>query len=117
MKGVQFNDFPLRMTILCDLCVRKVIPAHSKAVAHRDKRFWAPETEEDIRLISSMKALINGSETLLELIKQGAEDKRVYSRIMLMPAKNKIMDSVQPANISRICLCQLLGACSENDLL
>ena len=117
LKGVLLSDLPLITTKLRDFSARKSIPAHLRAVAHLSRRDWAPETVEDIKLISSMKALIKGRDNLLEVIKLGAGESSVYSRIILMPAKNKIMDRVQPAKIPLRCWCQLLGANSENDLL
>ena len=48
--------------------------------------------------MSSIKALIKGRDTLLDITKLGADVTSVYS-MMLMPAKNKIIDRVQPAKI------------------
>lgn len=70
-----------------------------------------------MRLISSIKALITGRDTFLEVTKLEASDRRVYSRMMLMPARNKMMERVHPAKMPRMCLCQLLGEDKLKDLL
>lgn len=75
------------------------MPAHFKAVMHLERRFCAPETEDDIRLMSSIKSLTSGRDTFLQDTKLGAGARTVYSSMMLMPAKNKIIERVQPAKI------------------
>ena len=64
-----------------------------------------------------MKALIKGRDTLFDVMKLGTDVARVNSKITLIPAKNRIMERVQPAKMPFICWCQLLGANSEKDLL
>ena len=56
-KGVVFIDLPLTVTIECDLAAQNSRPAQVGAVMCRESKDWAPETVEDIRLRSSMKAL------------------------------------------------------------
>ena len=55
-KGVVFIDLPLTMTIERDLSAQNYRPAQFRAVMHRESRVWVPETVDDIRLRSSMKA-------------------------------------------------------------
>ena len=55
-KGVVFIDLPLIMTIEHDLSALNSRPALVRAVMHRESKDWDPETVEDIRLRSSMKA-------------------------------------------------------------
>ena len=55
-KGVVFIDPPLIMTIEHDLSALNSRPALVRAVMHRESKDWDPETVEDIRLRSSMKA-------------------------------------------------------------
>ena len=64
-KGVVFIDLPLTMTIERDLSALNSRPAQFRAVMHRESRVWAPETFEDIRLRSSMKARSKGNIVLL----------------------------------------------------
>ena len=47
------------------------MPAQVSAVVQRESRSLAPGTEDDIKLISSMKALTKGRETFPEYMKQG----------------------------------------------
>ena len=60
-KGVVFIDLPLTMTIERDLSALNSRPAKLRAVMHRENRVWAPETVEDIRLRSSIKARSKGN--------------------------------------------------------
>ena len=55
-KGVVFIDLPLKMTIDHDLSALKSRPAQVRVSMHRESTVWLPETVEDIRLRSSMKA-------------------------------------------------------------
>ena len=64
-KGVVFMDIPLTMTIEHDLSALNSRPAQFRAVMHRESRVWAPETMEDIRLRSSIKAQSKGNTVLL----------------------------------------------------
>ena len=110
-------DFPFIITKLRDLSARNAIPAYLRAVAHLSRSDSVPDTEDDTKLIPSINALIKGRETLFEVMKLGAEVTRVYSIMIFMPARKRIMESVQPAKIPLKCWCQLLGANSEKDLL
>ena len=62
-KGVVFTDLPL--TIDCDLSALNSRPAQVRAITHRESRVWLPETLEDIRLRSSMKARGKGNAVVL----------------------------------------------------
>ena len=64
-KGVVFIDLPLTMTIERALSVLNSRPAQLRAVMHREGRVWPPETVEDIRLRSSIKARSKGNTVLL----------------------------------------------------
>ena len=64
-KGVVFIDLPLAMTIEHDLSALNSTPAQFRAVMHRERRIWAPETVEGVRLRSSMKAQSKGNTVLL----------------------------------------------------
>ena len=55
-KGFVFIDLALTMTIEHDLSALNSRPAKFRAVMHRESRVWTPETVEDLRLRSSMKA-------------------------------------------------------------
>ena len=115
-KGVVFIDLPFMITMLLDLSALKVRPAHFRAIVQRESKVFAPHTVEDIMFRSSMKALIGGNEILFRW-NCGVVATKEYSRIMFIPAKKSIIDRVQPAKIPRWCLCQLLGASWEKDLL
>ena len=54
------------------------------AVVQRDSRLLPPGTEDDIKLISSMKALIKGRGTFPDYIKGGAFDNIAYSMMTLI---------------------------------
>ena len=101
-KGVVFMDLPF--------------PAHFRAIVQQESKVFAPQTVEDIMFRSSMKALIGGNEILFRW-NCGVVATKEYSRIMFIPAKKSIIDRVQPAKIPHWCLCQLLGASWEKDLL
>ena len=64
-KGVAFIDLSLTMTIDHDLSALNSRPAQVRAVMHRESRVWLPETVEDIRLRSSIKARSKGNAVLL----------------------------------------------------
>ena len=115
-KGVVFIDLPLIMTIEHDLSALNSRPAQVRAVMHRESKVWAPETVEDIRLRSSMKARSKGNAVLL-VVNLGALACTEYSSMMFIPAKKRIIERVQPAKIPGWCLCQALVADSENHLL
>ena len=60
-KGVVFIDLPLTMTIERDLSALNSRPAQVRAVMHRERKVWAPDTLVGIRLRSSMKARSKGN--------------------------------------------------------
>ena len=93
------------------------MPAQASAVVQRESRSLAPATEDDIKLISSMKALTKGRKTFPEYMKHGASNNIAYSMMTLIPATKRITDKVQPAKIPLKCWCQLPGAEDEKDLL
>ena len=72
-------DLPLIMTIEQDLSALNSRPAQVRAVVHRESEVWAPETVEDIRLRSSMKAC-----SLEKDYRKGAASK--YSTLLSMPS-------------------------------
>ena len=113
LNGVEFIDLPLIITMLRDLCALEDMPAQVSAVIQRESRSLAPATEDDIKLISSMKALTKGRETFPKFMKFGAFDNISYSMMTLIPARKRMMDKVQPAKITLKCWCQLLGAKDE----
>ena len=115
-KGVEFIDLPFMITLLLDLSALKVRPAHFRAIVQRESKVFAPQTVEDIMFRSSMKALIGGNKILFRW-NGGVVTTKEYSSIMFIPAKKIIIDRVQPAKIPCWCLCQLLGASWEIDLL
>ena len=98
-KGVVFIDLPLTMTIERDLSALNSRPAQVRAVMHRESKVWAPDTLADIRLRSSMKARSKGNVVLL-VVNLGTLACTEYSRMMFIPAKKRIIGSVQPAKIS-----------------
>ena len=55
-KAVVFRDLPLAMTIERDLSAQNYRPAQVRVVMQQESRVWVPETVDDIRLRSSMKA-------------------------------------------------------------
>ena len=115
-KGVVFIDLPFMITMLLDLSALKVRPAHFRAIVQRESKVFAPHTVEDIMFRSSIKALIGGNEILFRW-NCGVVATKEYYRITFIPAKKSIIDRVQPSKILRCCLCQLLRASWEKDLL
>ena len=85
------------------------MPAQVSAVVQHESRSLAPATEDDIKLISSMKVLTKGRETLPEYMKHGAFDNIAYSMMTLIPAKKRMTDKLQPPKIPLKRWCQLLG--------
>ena len=79
------------MAIEQDLSALISRPAQVKAVVHRESKVWAPETEEDIRLRSSVKARGNGKSVLL-VANLGTLTCSEYSSIMFIPAKKRIIE-------------------------
>ena len=104
------------ITMFPDLSALNSRPAHLRAVVQRCSRVWALYTEEDIRLRSSIKAQSKGKGTPLERNWEAFVCME-YSRMIFMLAKNKIIDTVQPAKIPLSCLCQPLGDEPADDLL
>ena len=115
-KGVAFLDLPFMTAMFLDLSALKVKPAHLSAIVEQESKVFAPETVKDIMFRSSMMALVGGNEILFRW-NCGVVATKEYSRIMFIPAKKSIIDRVQLAKIPRWCLCQLLGASWEKDLL
>ena len=76
------------------------MPPQVSVVAQHESRSLAPATEDDTKLISSMKALTKGREPFPEYMTQGAFDNIAYSMMTFIPAKKRMMDKVQPAKIS-----------------
>ena len=89
-------DLPLIMTIERDLPALNSRPAQVRAVVHRESKVWAPETVEDIRLRSSMKARSKGNSVLL-VVNLGTLTCKEYSSIMFIPAKKRIIERVGAA--------------------
>ena len=104
------------MTILLDFSAWKSKPAHFRGFIHWWRSVLAENTEEDSRFKSSKKAHTKGSGLLL-IANLGTFVCKEYSTITFIPARNKIIEIVLPANIPRRCLCQLLVTDSEKDLL
>ena len=115
-KEVVFIDLPFMITMLLDLSAVKVRPALFRDIVQRENKVFAPQTVQDIMFRSSMKALIGGNEISFRWNCDVVATKE-YSRTMFIPAKKSIIDRVQLAKIPRWCLCQLLGASWEKDLL
>ena len=97
-KGVVFIDLPLIMITEQDLSALNSRPAQVRALVHRESKVWSPETVEDIRLRSSIKACSNGNSVLL-VVNLGSLTSAEYSSIMLIPAKKRIIERVEPSNI------------------
>ena len=95
----MFIDLPLIMAIEQDLSALNSRPAQVRAVVHRESKVWAPETVEDIRLRSSIKAHSKGNSVLV--VNLGTLTCTQYSSIMFIPAKKRIIERVQLANIPR----------------
>ena len=86
----MFIDLPLIMTIEQDLSALNSRPAQVRAVVHRESKVWAPETVEDIRLRSSIKARSKGNSVLL-VVNLRTLTCAEYSSIMFIPAKKRII--------------------------
>ena len=82
----------------------------------QESKVWARETVEDVRLRSSMKARSKSNAVLL-VVNLGSVALTEYSSMMFIPVKKKIMERVQSARFSCLCLWQALVVDSENDLL
>ena len=82
----------------------------------QESKVWARETVEDVRLRSSMKAHSKSNAVLL-VVNLGSVALTEYSSMMFIPVKKKIMERVQSAKFSCLCLWQALVVDSENDLL
>ena len=63
------------------------MPAQVNAAVECESRLLAPGTEEDIKLISSMKALTKGREIFPEYMNEGAFGNTAYSMMTLISAK------------------------------
>ena len=105
------------------MCARKSKPTRFTALIQQWSSVLASDTEEDNRFKLSMKASIKDSGLLLItnlgtfVCKEYSKITFIYSKITFMPAKNRMIEIVQPAHIPCWCLCQLLVADSEKDLL
>ena len=86
-------DLPLILTIKQDLSALNSRPAQVTAVVHQESKFWTVETVEDIKFRSSMKAHNKGNLVLL-VVNIGTLTCK-----MLIPAKKRIIERVQSANI------------------
>ena len=73
----MFIDLPLIMTIERDLSALNFRPAQVRAEVHREGKVWAPETVEEIRLRSSIKARSKGYSVLL-VVNLGTLTCRVF---------------------------------------
>ena len=91
-------DLPLIMTIEQDLSAQNSRPVQVRGDVHRESKVWVPETVEDIRLRSSIKACSKGNSVLL-VVNLGTLTRTEYSSIMFIPAKKRVIERVQPANI------------------
>ena len=91
-------DLPLILTIKQDLSALNSRPAQVTAVVHQESKFWNVETVEDIKFRLSMKAHNKGNLVLL-VVNIGTLTCKEYSSIMLIPAKKRIIEKVQLANI------------------
>ena len=114
-KEVVFIDLPFMITMLLDLSPLKVRPAHFRSIVQWESKVLALEIVEEM-FRSSMKALTGGKNILFKW-NSGVVATKEHSRIIFIPAKKRIINRVQPAKISHWCLCQLLGASGEKDLL
>ena len=99
-KGVAFKDLPLTMTIECNLSALNTRPTQARAVMHQESKAWVPETVEDFRLRSSMKARSKGNGALL-VVNLGTLSCIEYSSMIFIPAKKRIIERVQPGKIPR----------------
>ena len=89
-KGVVFIDFPWMIPMLLDLSTLKLRLAHFRAIIQQKRKVFAPQIVEDFIFRSSMKALIDGKEILFRW-NFGVVSTKKYSRIMLIPAKKKVL--------------------------
>ena len=64
-KGLVFIDLPLTITLDRDLSALNSRPAQVRVVMYRESRVWLPQTVEEKKLRSSMKACSKGSTVLL----------------------------------------------------
>ena len=96
----MFIDLPLIMIIEQDLPALNSRSAQVRAVVHRESKVWSPETVEDIKLRSSIKARSKSNSVLL-VVNSATLTCAEYSSIMFIPAKKRIIERVQPVNIPR----------------
>lgn len=90
--------------------------AQIRTVVQQETKVWAPETVEDIRLRLSLKVSMKGNLVFLVMNLETLSSKE-YSYMMLITLKKITVQSVKPANIPHVCLCQALLGDSENELL
>ena len=86
------------MTIEQDLSALNSRLAQVRVVVHQENKIWAPETVEDIRLRSSMKAHTKGSSVLL-VVNLGTLTSKEYFSLMFIPGKKRVIESMLPTNI------------------
>ena len=84
---------PLIMIIERDLSALNSRPAQVRAVVYQESKVWAPETVEDIRLRSSIKAHSKGNSVLL-VVNLGILTSTEYSSIMFIPVKKRTKERV-----------------------
>ena len=105
------------MTIKWDLSALNSRPVNVRTGIHGESIVWAPETVQNIRLRSSMKACSKGNEVLL-VQNIGTFASIEYPRMMVfIPAKKIITERVQQVKIPHRYLSQSLVADLKNDLL
>ena len=115
-KGVVFIDLPLMITMLLELAAVKVRPAHFKAIIWWESKVFAPQIVEDIVISRPWRlSLLVVRYYLDETVEWWLPESILELYWYLL--KKSIIDSVQPAEILRWCICQLLGASWEKDLL
>ena len=112
-NDISGQILPLTMTRERDFEALTSIRAQSNATVHRSRRILVWTVQVDNKLTSSIKALANGSIVWDDVIKPSKLTRAVYSRIMLKPARNRIIETVHPAKIPLAFTCQLEGADSE----
>ena len=92
-KVVVFIDLSFTVTIEHDLSALKSRPAQVRAVMHRESKVWAPQSVEDIRLGSSMKARSKGSVVLL-VVNLGTLACIKYKSMIFICAKKTLIERV-----------------------
>ena len=112
---LSFKIFPLTDARFLNLEGFKDILAQDKTMAARFSRTWVCCREGDIRKRSSMNAFTGGDKSDWKIEMSIPAD--INSKITFIPAKNNIIETVQPVKIPLKCWYQLDGAMGEKDLL